>query len=75
MVAASTSSLSLQASVVNTTWTYMTCGKTEVPFGTKYVAYAGPDLFVWKQNKARSSVGSHLALLTLSQGYWGGSLS
>ncbi len=48
----------------------MTNGLNNVPFGTKYNV-EGPAVGVWLGNKARSTVGSHFALLALDQGTWG----
>jgi hypothetical protein len=42
----------------------MTNGLNAVPFGTKYNVES-PKVGVWLGNKARSTVGSHFALLAL----------
>ncbi|RQM04669.1 hypothetical protein DH86_00004276, partial [Scytalidium sp. 3C] len=70
IVAASASSEAVQEAVVDTTHTFMTNGLNTVPFGTKYNV-EGSNVGVWLGNKARSTVGSHFALLALRQGTWG----
>lgn len=69
-VAASVSSAQVQQQVVNSTWTFMTNGKNSIPFGTKYYV-EGSSTGLWIANKARSTVGSHFAMLALQQGTWG----
>lgn len=70
IVAAGASSNAVQEAIVNTTHTFLTNGLNTVPFGTKYNV-EGPQVGVWLGNKARSTVGSHFALLALQQGTWG----
>ncbi|KAF7187912.1 Glutaminase A [Pseudocercospora fuligena] len=69
-VAAAVSSAQVQQQVVNSTWTFMTNGKNSIPFGTKYYV-EGSSTGLWVANKARSTVGSHFAMLALQQGTWG----
>ena len=69
IVAAAASSLEIQESVINTTHTFLTNRINDVPFGTKYNVI-GSEAGKWVGNEARSTVGSHLALLTLRQGTW-----
>jgi hypothetical protein len=70
IVASGASSSAVQEAVVNTTHAFMTNGLNTIPFGTKYNV-EGPAIGVWLANKARSTVGSHFALLALQQGTWG----
>jgi hypothetical protein len=70
IVAAAASSVTVQEAVVNTTHTFLTNGLNKVPFGTKYYV-EGPDVGIWIGNEARSTVGSHFAILALDQGLWG----
>lgn len=70
IVTASISSTALQSAVINTTHAFMTNGLNTIPFGTKYYV-EGADIGHWIANKARSTVGSHFALLALEQGTWG----
>lgn len=70
IVAAGASSAAVQEAVVNTTHAFLTNGLNSVPFGTKYNV-EGANLGVWLGNKARSTVGSHFALLALKYGTWG----
>lgn len=59
----------LQAAIVNTTHSFLTNGKNDIPFGTKYYT-EGSNAGVWIGNKARSSVGTHFAISALKQGLW-----
>jgi hypothetical protein len=70
IVASGASSAAVQEAVVNTTHTFLTNGLNTIPFGTKYYV-EGPDVGLWIANEARSTVGSHFALLALDQGVWG----
>ncbi|EME77457.1 uncharacterized protein MYCFIDRAFT_46339 [Pseudocercospora fijiensis CIRAD86] len=69
-VAAAVSSTDVQQQVVSSTWKFMTNGKNSIPFGTKHYVQ-GSNEGLWIGNKARSSVGSHFAILALQQGTWG----
>ena len=70
VVAAAVSSAEVQAKVVDTTWEFLTNGLNTIPFGTRYYV-EGPEVGVWIANKARSTVGSHFAILAIEQGTWG----
>jgi hypothetical protein len=69
VVAAAVSSPEVQQAVVNTTHAFLTNGLNTIPFGTKYYV-EGPNAGQWIANRARSTVGSHFALLA-RQGTWG----
>jgi hypothetical protein len=69
VVAASTSSESVQEAVIDTTHAFLTNGQNSIPFGTKYIV-EGPRTGLWIGNKNRASVGSHFALMALKQGTW-----
>lgn len=59
----------LQKKIIDTTHTFLTNGLNKIPFGTKYVV-EGADAGKWIGNKARSTVGTHFALVALQQGRW-----
>lgn len=74
VVAASTSSESVQEAVIVTTHAFLTNGQNSIPFGTKYKV-EGPRIGLWIGNKNRASVGSHFALMALKQGSWYSSIN
>lgn len=67
IVVAAVSSDEVQKSIVETSHTFLTNGKTDVPFGTRYFV-KGPRAGEWLSNKARPTVGSNFAILALKEG-------
>lgn len=69
VMTASVSSTELQQKVIQSTWEFLSNGLNDIPFGTKYYV-EGDEIGVWIANKARSTVGTHFALVALQQGVW-----
>ena len=69
MTAAALGFEDLETAIVNTTHTFMTNGKNDIPFGTKYYV-SGSKAGEWIANKARSTVGLHFSISALKQGLW-----
>lgn len=67
IVAAAVSSEEVARQVVQTSHAFLTNGKHSVPFGTRYFV-RGPREGEWLSNKARPTVGNHLAIMAVKQG-------
>ena len=68
IVYAAASSPELQQAVVKTSHAFLTNGKNDQPFGTKYPV-TGPQAGKWMgPNKARPTVGSNFAILAMKEG-------
>ena len=67
MFAAATSSADVQKGIVASEYVFLTNGLNSVPFPTKYYV-SGADVGRFINNRARSTVGSNFALLTVGGG-------